>query len=164
MRNIPSAINGWEKSEIAEYYLNHLRWNLTPLKSGSKDPIFGGDKRYELDREELLAHLGNGANFGLFPAGDHVVLDLDSKQDSGKSVEKFLANAGPKVQALPRERTAGGIHIHIYIKDFAEMIRKFPGVRKLVNKKVANNVVGELFFGGHSYVVTAPSVHENGSV
>ena len=83
MRNIPSAINRWEKSEIAGYYLNHLHWNLTPLKCGSKEPIFGGNKRYEVDQEELLAHFGNGANFGLFPAGDHVVLDLDSKQDNG---------------------------------------------------------------------------------
>src|ERR1700730_14878882 len=145
MRNIPKSINSWEKSLIAKYYIEDLRWNLTPLKKESKIPLFAGDKRYGIEREELLAHLSNGANFGLFPGGDHVVLDLDSKQDGGKSVEKFLAQAGPKVQAIPRERTAGGVHIHLYIKDFAEVIRKFPGVRKLVNKKVIPKVTGELF-------------------
>src|SRR6202035_2251140 len=98
MRNIPKSINSWDKSHVAEYYIEELRWNLTPLKKESKTPLFGGDKRYDLDREELLSHLGNGANLGLFPAGDHVVLDLDSKKDNGKSVEKFLAQAGPKVQ------------------------------------------------------------------
>jgi hypothetical protein len=158
MRNIPSGINAWEKSKILEFYLDELRWNLTPLKSRSKDPLVSGDKRYESDREELLAHLGAGANLGLFPAGDHVVLDLDSKKDGGKSVDKFLAQAGPNVQALPRERTAGGVHI------FADVTRKNPGARKLVNEKVASKVTGELFFGSHDYVVTAPSVHETGTV
>ena len=164
MKSIPSAINEWEKSHVAEYYIDQLGWNLTLLKSRSKDPFFSGDKRYELDREELLTHLSNGANLGVFPAGDHVVLDLDSKQDNGKSVNKFLAQAGPKVQVLPREQTAGGVHIHLRIKDFAEVIHRFPGVGKLVNKKVTLNVVGELFFGGYSSVVASPSVHENGTV
>jgi hypothetical protein len=155
MRNIPKSINSWDKSHVAECYIEDLRWNLTPLKKGSKAPLFGGDNRYDLDRDELLTHLGNGADLSLFLAGDDVVLDLDSKQDNGKSIEKFLAQAGPKVQVLPRERTAGGVHIHLYIKDFAEVIRKFSGVRTLVNKKVTPKVKGELFFGGHSYVVTA---------
>src|ERR1700736_6574577 len=104
MRNIPKTINAWEKLLVAEYYTKDLCWNLTPLKKGSKIPLFAGDKRYGVEPEELLAHLSNGATFGLFPAGDHVVLDLDSKQDNGKSIEKFLAQAGPKVQVLPRER------------------------------------------------------------
>ena len=40
-----------------------------------------------------------------------MVLDLDSKHDNGKSVNKFLAQAGPKAQVLPRERTGGGMSI-----------------------------------------------------
>jgi hypothetical protein len=164
MNNIPSSINGWEKDLVAQYYIDDLRWNLTPLKKGSKAPIYGGDKRYVIDREELLAHLSNGANFGLFPAGTHGVLDMDSKQDDGKSVDKFLAQSGPKVQAIPRERTAGGVHLHLHIKDLADVIRKFPNVGKLINKRVGLKVAGELFFGGKGYVVLAPSIHENGSV
>ena len=101
------TINSWDKSRIAEYYVDDLRWNLTPLKKGSKIALFSGDKRCGIDLKDLLIHLGNGANFALFPAGEHVVLDLDSKQDDGKSTAKFLSQSGPKVQTLPRERTAG---------------------------------------------------------
>jgi hypothetical protein len=36
MRNIHSGINAWEKSKILEFYLDELRWNLTPLKSRSQ--------------------------------------------------------------------------------------------------------------------------------
>ena len=164
MSKIPSDINGWDKSRIAEYYIGELHWTLTPLKSGSKEPLYTKSKQYDLNREELLAHLANGANFGLFPAGIDVVLDLDSKKDAGKSTEKFLAQAGPKVQSLPRERTAGGVHIHLRISDLDDVLRKYPNARKLVNPKVSSKVSGELFFKANNYVVTSPSVHELGEV
>jgi hypothetical protein len=159
---IPSNINSWDKVCIVKYYLDELRWNLTPLKPQSKDSLYAGDKRYEVSREDLLTHLGNGCNFGLFPAGTHVVLDLDSKGDSGKSVEKFLEKAGPRVQSLPRERTAGGVHIHLRIKDLDSIKRQFPTARKLINKRVAHGVAGEMFFGATGYVVVSPSMHELG--
>jgi hypothetical protein len=164
MMNIPKTINSWDKRRIAEHYIDDLRWNLTPLKKGSKIPLFSGDKRYGIDRKELLTHLSNGANFALFPAGEHVVLDLDSKHDDGKSTAKFLSQSGPKVQTLPRERTAGGVHLHFRIKDLEDVIRKPPNAGKLINKKVASKVVGELFFGGKQSVMVSPSVHELGTV
>ena len=107
---IPSDINSWSKAQTAEYYIG-LGWTLTALIKGSKEPKYAQEKQYGLGRSELLLDLNNGCNFGLFPSGTHVVLDLDSKSDQGKSVQKFLAQAGPRVQSLPRERTVGGVHV-----------------------------------------------------
>jgi len=108
---IPSDINGWSKAQTAEYYIDELGWTVTSLIEGSKEPKYPKGQQYSLGRSDLLLDLSNGCNIGLFPSGTHVVLDLDSKSDQGKSVQKFLAQAGPRVQSLPRERTVGGVHV-----------------------------------------------------
>ena len=108
---------------IVEYYIDELSWTLTPLKNRSKKPLYTKNKQYNLNLEELLVHLGNRANLGPFPAGSSVVLDLDSKKDGGKSTAKFLAQAGPKVQSIPRERTAGGAHIHLRISGLDDVLQ-----------------------------------------
>src|SRR6516162_8179344 len=160
---IPSDINRWSKAQTAEYYIDEFGWTLTPLIEGSKEPKYRKERQYSVGRSDLLFHLSNGCNIGLFPSGTHVVLDLDSKTDHGKSVQKFLAQAGPRVQSLPRERTAGGVHIHLRIKDIDALKSKHPKANKLVNKRVFSKVAGELFFGGRGYVVTSPSLHEAGT-
>jgi len=108
---IPSDINSWSKAQTAEYYIDEFGWTLTPLIEGSKEPKYPKEQQYGVSRRDLLLDLNNGCNLGLFPSGTHVVLDLDSKSDQGKSVQKFLAQAGLRVQPLPRERTAGGVHV-----------------------------------------------------
>src|SRR5215472_4470750 len=114
---IPSDINSWSKAQTAEYYIDKLGWTLTPLLEGSKEPKYAKERQYDLSRSDLLLDLNDGCNIGLFPSGTHVVLDLDSKSNWGESVEKFLAQAGSHVQSLPRERTIGGVHIHLRVKD-----------------------------------------------
>src|SRR6516162_3833671 len=160
---IPSDINGWSKAQTAEYYIDELGWTLTSLIEGSKEPKYPKGQQYSVARSDLLLDLNNGSNFGLFPSGMHVVLDLDSKTDHGKSVQKFLAQTRPRVQSLPRERTVGGVHIHLHIKDIDAVKSKHPKANKLVNKRVFSKVAGELFFGGTGYVVTSPSLHEAGT-
>jgi hypothetical protein len=160
---IPSDINSWSKAQTAEYYSDELGWTLTPLIEGSKEPKYPKEQQYGVGRSDLLLDLSNGCNFGLFPSGMHVVLDLDSKSDHGKSVQKFLAQSGPRVQSLPRERTVGGVHIHLRIKDTEAVKSKHPKANKLVYKRVFSKVSGELFFGGTGYVVTSPSLHEAGT-
>jgi Bifunctional DNA primase/polymerase, N-terminal len=160
---IPSDINSWSKAQTAEYYIDKLGWTLTSLIEGSKEPKNPKEQQYGVGRSDLLLDLSNGCNLGLFPSGTHVVLDLDSKSDHGKSVQKFLAQTGPRVQSLPRERTAGGVHIHLRIKDIETVKRQHPKANKLVSKKVSSKVGGELFFGGTGYVVTSPSLHEAGT-
>src|SRR6516164_3970731 len=160
---IPSDINSWSKAQTAEYYIDEFGWTLTPLIEGSKEPKYLKEQQYGVGRNDLLLDLNNGCNIGLFPSGTHVVLDLDSKSDQGKSVQKFLAQAGSRVQPLPRERTVGGVHIHLRIKDIDAVKSKHPKANKLVNKRVFSNVAGELFFAGTGYVVTSPSLHEAGT-
>jgi hypothetical protein len=160
---IPSDINSWSKAQTAEYYIDEFGWTLTPLIEGSKEPKYPKEQQYGVGRNDLLLDLNNGCNIGLFPSGTHVVLDLDSKRDQGKSVQKLLTQAGSRVQSLPRERTAGGVHIHLRIKDIEAVKSKHPKSNKLVNKRVFSKVAGELFFGGTGYVVTSPSLHEAGT-
>ena len=81
---IPSDINSWSKTQIAEYYIDQLGWTLSPLIEGSKEPKYPKEQQYGLGRSDLLLDLSNGCNIGLFPSGTHVVLDLDSKSDQGK--------------------------------------------------------------------------------
>src|SRR6516162_5916704 len=105
---IPSDINRWSKAQTAEYYINEFGWTLTPLIEGSKEPKYPKEKQYSVGRNDLLLDLNNGCNIGLFPyngcniglfpSGTHVVLDLDSKRDQGKSVQKLLTQAGSRVQ------------------------------------------------------------------
>jgi hypothetical protein len=121
---------------------------LTPLIGGSKELKYPKEQQYGVGRSDLLLDLNNGCNFGLFPSGTDVVLDLDSKSDHGKSVQKFLAQAGSRVQSLPRERTVGGVHIHLRIKDIEAVKSKHPKAKELVNKRAFSKVAGELFFGG----------------
>jgi hypothetical protein len=95
LKKIPNSINSWEKSRIAEFYIDDLRWNLTPLKEQSKEPLFPRDRRYELSREDLLAHLGKGANIGLFPAGSMWSSIWTQKRTAGKASKNFWPIQGP---------------------------------------------------------------------
>lgn len=157
---IPAEINQWDKSQTVDYYIDTLGLTLVPLKPRTKELLYNEAKAMRLTPEELRKDLGNGSNIGLYPGGDLVAIDLDSKADQGESVRRFLAAAGPRVQSIPRERTQGGVHLHLRIRDLPE----FPGVRKLVNGKITSKVSGEMFFHSQSCIVISPSVHESGHI
>jgi hypothetical protein len=91
---IPTEINQWDKSQTVDYYIDNLKWTLVPLKQGTKEHLYNEAKAMRLKPEELRKDLGNGSNIGLYPGGDLVAIDLDSKADQGESVRKFLNLAG----------------------------------------------------------------------
>jgi hypothetical protein len=156
--NIPSDIVQWDKADIVSYYLDTLRWNLIPLRPRSKEPVYKDVTSSALDPAELRKELSNGANIGVYPGDTHVIIDLDSKADQGESVMRFLNGAGPRLQTIPRERTRGGVHLHLRVKD----LPIFPEANKLVCPKITPKVIGEMFLRSRGYVVTSPSVHESG--
>jgi putative DNA primase/helicase len=143
-------------------------WIVHPLhgpnegaeKERGKKPKLSGYTRPEyrgLDTERgLEAAFANGArcNLGLVIKPPRLVVDLDSKADKGESVRAWLASR-PELAHVPRERTAGGAHLHFICKDAPEL----KGGKDVVQ---LNKSVSAELFTGPSNVVAAPSVHPSG--
>jgi hypothetical protein len=143
-------------------------WIVHPLhgpnegseKERGKKPKLSGYTRPEyrgLDTDTgLAAAFANGArcNLGLVIKSPRLVVDLDSKADKGDSVRAWLATH-PELAHVPRERTAGGAHLHFICKDAPEL----KGGKDIV--QLTKDVSAEIFVGP-SNVVAAPSVHPSG--
>lgn len=117
--------------ETAQLYRDVLGWAVHPLTSPDdasvpeadrgKRPIFSGwpSWRVEDATDEILGrHFGvdQGFNIGVVVRPPHVVVDLDSHQDGGAAAAAFV-KAHPELAQAPRERTAGGFHIHFTCRD-----------------------------------------------
>ncbi len=167
---IPAEINEWDRAQAALFYWQKLRWavhNLYPPDKGDtasrgKKPRNKGwrDHRAEhLTSEDLLGVFGGRSrdNIGVVLRPPFVAVDLDSKADNGQSVQKWLQER-PHLIHVPRERTAGGAHLHFICPDLPEALLN---ARKALVQPLNDNVTAELYTSGLNLVV-APSVHKSG--
>ena len=101
--------------EAARFYRDVLDWAVLPLhrhddeslpeKERGKKPVLCRWPNWSADRvtDQLLTeYWGNGKphNIGVVLRDGHVVIDLDSKQDSGASAQKFLDANGARLAVL----------------------------------------------------------------
>ena len=154
--------------DAARFYRERHGWAVHPLhgpdegseKERGKKPKLAGYNRPDyrgLDTDAaLVAAFGNGkrSNLGIVVRPPYVVVDLDSKKDSGESVRAWLAEH-PELATVPRERTAGGAHLHFICKDAP----KLDGGKQV--EQLNENVTAEIFTGPSNMVIS-PSVHPSG--
>lgn len=171
---IPEAIPG-NRLAAAKFYRDILGWAVHPLhgptdknvpeKARGKKPLRSGWKTWTADQatdEVLGSHFadGIGANIGIVVRAPYVVVDLDSKQDKGASVRAWLATQ-PHLASVPREKTAGGAHLHFVCRDLPVMTRNGKAFEKALTLALTDGVMAELYFDGLN-VAIAPSIHVSG--
>lgn len=100
-------------------------------------------------------------NLGVLLEPPHVVIDLDSKADTGASVCQWL-ESHPALASWPRERTRGGAHLHVRCEDIPDAIKTEGGKRHVICRELNDDVDAEVFFGG--VITVSPSVHREGQV
>ncbi|MEM6914914.1 MAG: DNA polymerase [Verrucomicrobiota bacterium] len=142
------------------------RFNEGTEKEKGKKPK---QKRYrkrtlaDFDEGEAVEFWGGGnpSNVGLVLQGDHIVLDVDSKEDGGKTAEEWL-KSHPELAHAPREQTAGGLHFHLGCSDLPEFTSKSgKPLGKALVSELAEGLTVELIFRGLP-VTVAPSIHKSG--
>jgi len=101
-------------------------------------------------------------NIGMCPKVGVVLIDLDSKQDQGVSVQKYLAEH-PKLGALPRHRTYGGAHL-LLICSGLPLWTKRSGkpFHNTLKADLGDGVTAEFIYSDHSNIVLPPSAHPKG--
>lgn len=136
-----------------------------PEKARGKKPLRSGWKTWTTDQatdDVLGSYFGDGidANIGIVVRAPHVVVDLDSKPDKGASVRAWLATQS-HLASVPREKTAGGAHLHFVCHDLPAMTRNGKAFEKALTLAVSDDVMAELYFDGLN-VAIAPSIHASG--
>ena len=138
----------------------------TEKEKGKKPKIKGyrSLKPSDITEEYLTLHWGmeNPPGVGCILSGNHIVFDLDAKNDEGESARKYLQE-NELLNSLPRERTANGYHLHCLCpdhprKDNHGKIRKSP-----LSKSLSEGLVAEVMSEGMPITV-APSQHKSGRV
>jgi len=166
---IPDNISAKTIGEMVKLYHGGFGWVIHPVErpaKGGKKPLTKGWKKLEPSflTEELAKeffHCDPPYNIGCVIRPPHVVIDLDSKQDDGESVLEWL-NSQPELTSIPRERTGGGVHIHVRCDDLPAF-RKAGGkpYEKALVASLNDQVTAELYFDSLNLVLS-PSAHENG--
>ena len=166
---IPENISDKTTGETVNLYHSQFGWVIHPVErpaKGGKKPLTKGWKKLEPSflTEELAKEYFNchpPYNIGCVIRPPHVVIDLDSKQDDGESVIEWL-NSRPELTSIPRERTGGGVHIHVRCDDLP-VFKKAGGkpYEKALVASLNEQVTAELYFDGLNLVLS-PSTHKNG--
>ncbi len=169
---IPPDLNNRSILDAARFYRDTLHWTVHALYGPNdgaeaergKKPVERGwknRKREDVTDAYLVKYFGNGhqRNVGLLVQPPHLVIDLDSKADAGASVMAWLATK-PELAAWPRERTTGGVHLHVLCQDIPPDVLAAAGKNQKVEARLTEAVNCEVFLGGN--VVLAPSVHKSG--
>jgi DNA polymerase-1 len=165
---------GNRKLDAAKFYRDRWGWAIHPLcgpnstssKQGrGKRPLCDGWRRWhkkDVTDDFLEQHFGaeSAANLGVVVRAPSVCVDLDSKADRGQSVRDWLANR-PELKDVPRERSAGGVHLHFVCRDLPAIKKKGKPYEKALVSHLTEKVTAELFFDGLNLVVS-PSVHASG--
>jgi len=164
------------KFAAAQFYRHRLGWLPHPLhgpndknvnaKARGKKPRRKGWKTWTANQvtDTLVAEwFADGAedNVGIVVQAPHCIVDLDSKADNGESVRRWLGRQ-PHLAAVPRERTAGGAHLHFTCSDLPPITKNGEPYNSALVQELTANVTAEFFFGGQNLVV-APSLHVTGN-
>lgn len=134
-----------------------------PSRAG-KAPIFKKTEYPTLgncDDDYLEAWWGRDKplNLGVLLEPPYLVVDLDSKQDQGRSVNEWL-EAHPEIARWPHEKTRNGVHLHVRCPNLPEEIVSEGGKRCHVERRINEAVNAEFFFGG--VITVSPSRHPDG--
>ena len=166
---IPDNISDKTIGEVVKLYHGGFGWVIHPVErptKGGKKPLTKGWKKLEPGflTEELAKEFFRcdpPYNIGCVVRPPHVIIDLDSKQDDGESVLEWL-NSRPELVHIPRERTGGGVHIHVRCDDLP-VFKKAGGkpYEKALVAPLNDQVTAELYFDGLNLVLS-PSNHKNG--
>ena len=166
---IPENISDKTTGEAVNLYHSQFGWVIHPVErpaKGGKKPLTKGWKKLDPSflTEELAKEYFNcdpPYNIGCVIRPPHAVIDLDSKQDDGESVIEWL-NSRPELTSIPRERTGGGVHIHVRCDDLP-VFKKAGGkpYEKALVTSLNEQVTAELYFDGLNLVLS-PSTHKNG--
>ena len=166
------ALNGMTRLEAAHYYRDKLRWAIHPLNAPDegaetergKKPKTTGYKSHTVEKTTdryLSRWFGDGSrnNVGVYARVPHIVIDLDSKPDGGKSVEEWEA-AHPELADIPAERTGGGMHLHVTCRGVPPAATVLAGKSGKLVSQLTEKVTAEVFLAGN--VALTPSVHPSG--
>jgi hypothetical protein len=165
---IPANINDLSPADAFRFYRD-LGWWVHPVhpprakvKDPGKQPVF--KQWWTCDPQdcdvEKWFHNSHSFNIGVAPKGGLIFTDLDSKDDQGESVRKFLG-AHPELNNVPRQVTRGGAHLAMICPDFP----KWKGADgKLYQGPVKGSIPGtpvttEFFYCERQNLVLPPSIH-----
>lgn len=167
---IPAEINTWDRLTAAKFYVEELHWavhHLYPPDKGTekergKKPWCKGwrdHRAQDVALADLADVFGGGSrnNLGVVLRPPFVAVDLDSKVDGGESVRAWLAQ-WPELAQVPRERTAGGVHLHFLCHDVPAHVLQ---VTKAPTVEINKRVTAELYVNGLNLALT-PSIHKSG--
>jgi hypothetical protein len=159
--------------DAATYYRDELGWAVHPLagpregklNERGKKPLLAGYKNWTKEKatdEFLNQYFGSGCtcNLGIIVRPPHVVVDLDSKQNQGKSVSRWLDGQG-HLADVPRECTTNGCHLHFRCHLPRFINQNGQDYNKALSQQINESVTAELYFNGQNIVVS-PSVHPSG--
>ena len=168
--SIPSNIHSLDRLAAAQFYANTLGWAVHPLlapdkgdpQERGKKPILKGWRNHtasEISPDFLTKYFANGSthNIGCVVRAPFIHVDLDSKPDSGASVQAWLATQAD-LAAVPRERTGGGAHLVFICRDIPEDVMKS---KKAPVSQINDKVSAELYLDGLNLVLS-PSIHKSG--
>jgi DNA polymerase-1 len=132
--------------------------------SPGKRPKLSMEQRWNISDAEFREFFeGGDNNIGLTPDHGHVILDLDSKEDDGKTVGEFLKQ-NQSLQSVPCEQTQGGVHLHLLVTGIPDKfyLGEKPFEAALVQNKLWHGMCAEMYYHPPHNVVIAPSVHKSG--
>jgi len=168
--SIPSNIHSLDRLAAAQFYANTLGWAVHPLlapdkgdpQERGKKPILKGWRNHtasEISPDFLTKYFANGSthNIGCVVRAPFIHVDLDSKPDSGASVQAWLATQAD-LAAVPRERTGGGAHLVFICRDLPEDVMK---AKKAPVSQINDKASAELYLDGMNLVLS-PSIHKSG--
>jgi putative DNA primase/helicase len=140
----------------------------TVKERGKKPRVSGWQQWAPGDLTDQIAGANFGpaaskpANIGMRVVSPLVIVDLDSKIDSGATVREWLASKS-ELAAVPYERTGNGAHLWLICPDLPAFTRPCG---KLLEKPLMHHISGrmhaELNFAGN--IIVSPSVHPDGLV
>jgi Bifunctional DNA primase/polymerase, N-terminal len=165
---ISETVDGLSMADAFQYYRDELKLQVYPVDGPESKKEGAGKKPSVTKHWEYDSHdcdvdkwfNGSGChNIGFAPRDKVGVVDLDSKEDQGKSVEQFIAERAELIKT-PWHRTRGGAHVMFRCRDLPEW--KHPNGRPYhdtLKSQISGAVSAELFHSDHSNVVLPPSVH-----
>ena len=174
-RIIPVTLNKLSMAEAFLFYRDELKLHVYPVYGPWSKEDCPGKKSavtkwwdydpYNCNLAKFFGDNGKCHNIGCAPKNHLIVVDLDSKEDKGESVRKFLTD-NPDCAKGPWHETNGGAHLVFICPDLPKFWRP-DGKKPLygpLKAEVGPGVNGELFYSDHTNVVFPPSIHVQGSV
>ena len=163
---IPPEIINLSPADSFRYYRDELKCQVHPVyppnarcKDPGKQPAY--KQWWETDPQDCdlgkYFAPGRSYNIGIAPKNGLVLIDLDSKPDQGKSVQKFLEEHS-ELDRIPRHATRGGGHVISFCPDLPQWTNPKNGgpFHKTLVSKINDKVSAELYHCERNNIVLPP--------